>query len=915
MNELVEAIQRSDAKEFSRILLHHPNPAATLNHRHRDGWILTHHAACGNSIEIMTTVLENGGDPLYEIPSDRNTPLHLALMSKQENSSTIAAILHSKVAELRVSPGRNREGNHPLHLASLNGNDSLVKEMLLLNPTAKNRANAYNMTPLGLALSNRHQNVVDVLIGSTLGNPTQFEDFVSIFSSFNTKAQKYLSSIPVKVFVVGDNSSGKSTLIKSIRSKSFYDRFWGVTYNTPNVPNNKMGLVPSNHVGKKFGKIIFHDLASSTNFINKGLLSTDDLTHSMFIVVIDNRPEKKVMEQRLEFWLNFILLHCNHFSPVNPIYNQTAFQPVRPNVLVVASFGELHSGGTFRNPPAVRLNLVVRSVSRHNREIAWRLNVVNYIALDCRKAESPPMSQVREELSKTCSQLRPQVTEVHCRCYILSDVLRQLEREAEELSKHQLPIMKLSSLVFLIKQRSLERQPNLYQLLPQDYDELLNLCQVLEERGSLTLLSSSCEEDNLWIMYGKEMIANKLDKLFVDYVEGPGRTKETIALMTTEVLEVILQPVAYIGMDLLTKLLELFKIHDRSVQELTRHPREPPIFFSPTLLKAYTDTKCTRNWETGQEYLSFGWCFTPSTDQVSRFFIPRFTKTLLLLLFQRCSKVRDFEHRCLWSEGIHFQDKASDNEQIKLDVIIAVNSNAVILNMRYSSGIEISSLCLRNMILDEIRLHRNNMQPQTKVDESIIPKDGSSFPISSSTMPRVQYSFEDMKKIIVSKSSISLSAHSSVTTTSIPQVSGTSGSLDLEEVPFFEPSIYLPNLSLTNQLCLLREDYVDREITDSFLRNLCEIFGPDHYKAFAEWFDLRIISNTPDLSAHASQSSIVLANQQPHNFVQHTTSFGSGIGQQSSIGPKCNTYGKLVHCLDSVSICNTVKTLKRVQVW
>ena len=79
MNELVEAIQRSDAKEFSRILSHHPNPVATLNHGQEDGWTLTHHAACGNSIEIMTTVLENGGDPLYEIPSDRNTPLHLAL--------------------------------------------------------------------------------------------------------------------------------------------------------------------------------------------------------------------------------------------------------------------------------------------------------------------------------------------------------------------------------------------------------------------------------------------------------------------------------------------------------------------------------------------------------------------------------------------------------------------------------------------------------------------------------------------------------------------------------------------------------------------------------------------------------------------------------------------------------------------
>ena len=177
-------------------------------------------------------------------------------------------------------------------------------------------------------------------------------------------------------------------------------------------------------------------------------------------------------------------------------------------------------------------------------------------------------------------------------------------------------------------------------------------------------------------------------------------------------------------------------------------------------------------WTTGEtedeSNLCFGWSIVPCKHQCNSYFLPRFTKTLLLLLFQKCGSTRDFEHRCLWSEGIHFQDKISAQHR-QLEFTIIATCRAVILNMRFHSSIEIPTLYLRNMILREIRSHKDNIQPQTKVEESLIPKEGTTFPVRSPSMPRIQYPIEELKKNI-SKSSHSLAFSLPPSGTSTPTI-------------------------------------------------------------------------------------------------------------------------------------------------
>ena len=918
MNQLIKAAQRGDAKEFARIHSHHPNPTDVLNRRDNDGWTITHHAANGNSTEIISLIMEKGGDPLSEIPRGRNTPLHLALMSKEENSKAIADILYKKAFELKVAPRANKEGTHPLHLAAKLGYDTLAKTLLKQCPEAKYAANSGGMTPLGMALSGGHKKIVDDIIEATEGSPTQFEDFQMIFPSYDAKAQRLLTP-PVKIFVVGDNSSGKSTLIKSIQGESFYYRFWGIAYSTTEVPTNKVGLVPSDFLSKSFGRVIFNDLASGANTVHEDLLdSIEDLAHSLFIIVVDNRPEKKVMEQRLEFWLSFVLMQCSRFPTQPIIQNTVAQQPQsRPNVLIVASFGELHNKKAFRHAPGVRLNLVVRSISRHNRELCRRLNIVNSIALDCRKAESPPMRILREELSKMCRELRPPATPLHCRCYILSETLRQLEVDIDSKNDH-LPVMKLGNLASLVQKKSSTTESNLYHLLPQDSEELHQLCQALEEIGRVILIPSGRAIENTWIVYGKAKVADKLDELFVNFVDKQCKLTGSIALMSSEALEECLQPVASKGMDLLTQLLECFKIHDNSVRDITNLPSEPPYFFFPALLSLTSQVGEEEKWDDG---IYFAWSIVPSSKdhQLNRVFLPRFTKTLLVLLFQRCGDEREFEHRCIWSEGIHFQDKESSDRQ--LEVTIIANSKAIIVNMRFESNIEIPMLQLRNMILNEIRSHKEHIQPETAIEESLVLNDGKTiFPVRSPSLPRLQHPITTLRES-VSKSSLAFSLPPSGTSTpifGISQVSASSASLDstLDDLPFFEPCLHLAKLSLTNRLCLLRPDYTNTELTDNFLRDLRNSI-PEYYKAIAEVFDLPVISSTPASSVHSSQMSVVPVSSSQQGIMPPDVSgsAGSNMAHLSSLGSTaCSTFGKLVDCLDSISICNTTEVLAELQV-
>lgn len=328
MNEVIQSCQQGNDQAFLRWLSQQTDPQQALNYSDKQGWSLLHYAVLGGNTKIVSAIVQKGGNVLAEVPHERNTPLNIALtMINKEHAEEIASILLEKMRELETSPRKNREGNYPLHLACKAGYLELAKVIRAMYPETAYVTNDQKMSPLGIAIAENQKETVDLLISCTAENPLVFKDFKTLFPMY--KGKRSLSP-PVNIYVIGDHKAGKSTLIRSLQSETFYDKFWGLTYNTPNVPTNKAGLIPSDFTSRSFGRVIFHDLASGKQHIHENLIeSLDDLAHSLFIIVIDGRPERIEMERRLELWMSFISMQCKNLV--------SASSPTsRPNVLIVA---------------------------------------------------------------------------------------------------------------------------------------------------------------------------------------------------------------------------------------------------------------------------------------------------------------------------------------------------------------------------------------------------------------------------------------------------------------------------------------------------------------------------------------------------------------------------------------------------
>lgn len=517
------------------------------------------------------------------------------------------------------------------------------------------------------------------------------------------------------------------------------------------------------------------------------------------------------------------------------------------------------------------------------------------------------MDSIRSHLHKYSDRLRPnesQLTPLDSKCYILSEVFKLLEED-----ESRIPAIALEDLATEIQTQSLQQGPSLYHLLPQDTSQLLKLCENLDERERVLLVKSSKANKSTWIIYGKQKLACLIDESLTQFSAAGQIMPGNLALMTRNSLEECLAPLSSLGMDVLEKLLEYFKFHDNSFQDIigtsncderSQPGEEFSLYFFPTLLpsKGIEDT-----WEMDDTVTrGFAWRLLPATNQECRCFQPRFLMSLLLLLYDKCYETDSFNSRYLWSEGVEF---VAD----KMELCVMVNSKAIIINMRYNPEEEIKPLQLRNMIRNQIEERREIMQPQTKIEESFVPKDGARLPIHSPTTPKKAFRLQEVKQSIMSVSLLSLASTESIET--IPSSISSIKSIQLSEpLPFFEPWLSLSNLGAASLHYLTDIEYVNEQMDPQFLNELNRCLGPTYSKRFADHFDLP--QTTAPSVASGSEMSIVQERSGVNLHIAGQAIPESDFSSYTTYG--CTTYGQLVKHLDSMSIFNTSEFLGEIEV-
>ena len=120
--------------------------------------------------------------------------------------------------------------------------------------------------------------------------------------------QKYsLADRITRMFVIGNPGAGKSSLIEALKREGFFDSFRKVS--SSSVPLHTAGIVPTIHIIKNCGRVLFYDFAGDAEYYSSHAAILENIASSrkgdnIFVIVIDLREENT--KSILHYWHSFI---------------------------------------------------------------------------------------------------------------------------------------------------------------------------------------------------------------------------------------------------------------------------------------------------------------------------------------------------------------------------------------------------------------------------------------------------------------------------------------------------------------------------------------------------------------------------------------------------------------------------------
>ena len=262
--------------DIVQALLH--DGQCSLQLRDNNGWTVLHHACSGTNIDLVQILIRQHQLDVNVQDYDNDTPLNVAAWQREITLALIKEFGGNVYA-------RNISGRTCLHSACVTGEASVVKclgkymSILVFDK--------YGNTPLHLCSARGHSDCVEallllkapVLIRNSSGETAQdvatggaralLDSFVRdsaprIYDTIQKHARKRYSKAQrvTRVFVIGESGAGKSTLIEAMKRENFLQSF--NTVSESSVPPHTAGIVPTVHISKLYGRLLFYDFASGT---------------------------------------------------------------------------------------------------------------------------------------------------------------------------------------------------------------------------------------------------------------------------------------------------------------------------------------------------------------------------------------------------------------------------------------------------------------------------------------------------------------------------------------------------------------------------------------------------------------------------------------------------------------------------
>ena len=689
---------------------------------------------------------------------------------------------------------------------------------------------------------------------------------------------------PVKIFIVGDPSVGKSTLTAALRKELPLLARTFTNKRVYDVDEKTAGVVPHEFQSRKFGRVILYDFAGQREFYSShAALLQNAVKHSspVFLIVVNLIKADKDIKQTISYWASFI-------------GNQCMLVKRKPHIIIVGSHADvLKAEGQNANQKGHTIDSFCTISLNPN------LEYIGFVAMDCQYFEFAGMSDLRQYLKRSCEALRiSENISFNAHCFQV-----YLQHRFPDTAAVQIKIVLAG-----ISDNEQDTHSDIASFIPSSLHYLLNICKELNERGHIIFLENSKDAKYSWIILNKIALLSDVTgtifapKGFRQHCQLASSTgvvllqklNENFPNHSTDMLVGFLSHLEFCHEIIDHEVLKLIEKHQMESSE-TSSPNERYFFF-PGLVRLKREDMI---WKKSKVYVS-GWIMQCSEQD--NFFTSRFLQVLFLRLAFNFAMVQSQEaidhqvpsiqRRCsVWKSGIYWGTRHG----IEALVEVLSDSTAIIFLIQGNNLTE--KIKLRSQVLRKIRDCVNELYKNVKISEGFIdPSIVSNIP--ALVKPNcILYTTEIATAIILNESD------SVVSSNGIP--------LSLQEFLAFEPYLELGK-PLLQHLYSEHSQQHSKRIANEFVGALSnQIKRSDNVSIFLKIFDnnLSDISQAINSWRNQTEGTYICLKERLDIFSIFTGRnifVSSGISLTESvmyrISPKCPHTLKLCHS-QNVTTC------------
>ena len=737
------------------------------------------HVACENGhLDIVKYLTQEVDcDPMC-MTSDAWTPLHSA--SKNGRTNILKYLIEEKQCNSKCKAFKSIT---PLHLACRCGHlDSVV---YLINCHS---SMLHDNSVLDEALSSGNDDIVLLLLSHGLRLSSNVQ--------YGVTSGSRLVQPALKVFLLGNPMSGKSTLVQAVLSNLAQDGWLNHKLNkllnpkVTGVDPYTAGIIPHHFHNPHCGYLILYDFAgqyehysSSHAAVLEHLSIANSCTGCLVLIFVDiSKQEGKLIEQ-LQYWNSFIL---NQYR-----------QDIQPRVVVIGSHvDKAKSDGEEK---------LCRALAK-----VPDLAGSTVITLDCTRTSSTGLTSLCSCLSAYSSQHMKQF-KIGAQTHFLNRLLRQ-----EFKDQIACQLCDISGYINSEESSSLRKN----NLLPTDSASLIKHLSILNEQGQVIFMKDCIHIDDSWIILNEEVLLSHINgSMFAPDGEGFRSIHKQFSSTGVVALSKINKAFTMYNSQMLIGFMTHLDFCRRMEQsevlifgDQQNNADNEIYYFFPALVNVKRPIKsCLSIVDMKDKKYKCGWCLCcPS----GKFFTSRFLHVLLLdVAFSHALPAEPvlstLEVKCrqcnIWRNGIHWQN----NDGVEALVEVVEQNTAVILIVGCLQGREMECTQHRSRLIHNILRIKRQYSGAVECEEAFIhPNELSVYPLKT-TNSLFTFSINQLATAILDKKQV------------ISSKLGTAQEMiEISDILYFEPFTCLNDQIVS---CLCSESCAEKEVSDNFLHDCAKV--------------------------------------------------------------------------------------------